>query len=135
MSGAALRKALMLVGREFHGLHVSAPNAFQPFTECEHPICKEASNALAATEETPLVGPREMTANEMLRHVVASLRGYPNHGGDIEVMVEVDRIVTEALAARREPGPSAEHRKLTAQLEEIQRQYLATMTVLGFRSD
>jgi hypothetical protein len=36
------------------------------------------------------------SANEMLRMVVGSLQDYPNHGGDIRVMKEVDRIEREA---------------------------------------
>ena len=43
-----------------------------------------------------------MTANEMLQHVVGSLRGYPNAGGDIQVMTEVDRIVSERTNKLRE---------------------------------
>jgi hypothetical protein len=38
-----------------------------------------------------------MSANDMLRHVVGSLRGYPNAGGDKEVMGEVERIEHEAF--------------------------------------
>jgi hypothetical protein len=36
-------------------------------------------------------------ANWMLEAIVGSLRGYPDLGGDIRVMEEVDRIVREAL--------------------------------------
>jgi hypothetical protein len=38
----------------------------------------------------------DLTAHEMLRMVIASLIGYPNQGGDIEVMHEVQRIEREA---------------------------------------
>lgn len=33
----------------------------------------------------------------MLEVIVGSLRGYPDCGGDIQVMTEVERIVAEAL--------------------------------------
>lgn len=36
-----------------------------------------------------------MTGNEMLESIRASLRGYPNCGGDVEVINEVERIVAE----------------------------------------
>jgi hypothetical protein len=38
---------------------------------------------------------------EMLRMVVGSLKGYPNAGGDIEVMTEVERIRRDAVAEER----------------------------------
>lgn len=41
----------------------------------------------------------EMSPNDMLRHVVGSLRMYPNGGGDTEVMAEVDRLIKEERAA------------------------------------
>jgi len=42
---------------------------------------------------------RPLTGAEMLDMILASLRGYPNAGGDVEVMTEVDRIVTEEVNA------------------------------------
>jgi hypothetical protein len=41
---------------------------------------------------------RDRAAGEMLDRVRASLREYPNGGGDIEIMREVERIVNEATA-------------------------------------
>src|SRR5579862_9221202 len=46
----------------------------------------------------------EMGATDMLRHVVGSLRMYPDGGGDVGVMTEVDRIRQEA----REQGRQAQ---------------------------
>lgn len=40
----------------------------------------------------------EMTANQMLDMIRGSLRGYPNSGGDIEVMAEIERIEKEAYS-------------------------------------
>lgn len=42
---------------------------------------------------------KEELANQMLESVRASLRDYPNAGGDVEVMREVERIKTEAVRA------------------------------------
>lgn len=39
-----------------------------------------------------------MTAEEMLESIRGSLRGYPDLGGDIEVMKEVERIEKAAYA-------------------------------------
>lgn len=40
---------------------------------------------------------KPMTADDMLRNIISSLKEYPHGGGDIEVMREVDRIVDEAV--------------------------------------
>jgi hypothetical protein len=42
-----------------------------------------------------------ISSTDMLNMVVGSLRGYPNAGGDIEVMKEVERIVREAVEEER----------------------------------
>jgi hypothetical protein len=125
MGGAALRKALMLVGREFHGLHVSAPYAFQPFTECEHPICKEASNALAATEETTLVGPRYRIGpctccSPGSGNVEIFCGDRPTHWStsDKALVESVCELLNIELVARREPGPGAEIEKLKLELKD-----------------
>lgn len=101
-----VRKALMLVGREFHGLHASAPYAFQPFIECEHPICKEASNALAATEETPLVGPpSELHLTAIARQLEVDLVPLILGCQDKTAFRNtIDAAIRRA--ARREPGPT-----------------------------
>lgn len=45
-------------------------------------------------------------ANWMLEQVIASLKMYPNGGGDIRVMAEVERIVKESALASPAPlGP------------------------------
>ena len=41
-------------------------------------------------------------ANWMLESITGSLRGYPDHGGDIGVMTEVERIIGERTKALRE---------------------------------
>jgi hypothetical protein len=42
----------------------------------------------------------DMSANQMLDAVVASLQMYPHGGGDIRVMAEVDRIVDRIVAEK-----------------------------------
>ena len=53
---------------------------------------------LAALLESFRAETEERAANRMLDMVVSSLKGYPNHGGDIGVMAEVERIEKDARA-------------------------------------
>jgi hypothetical protein len=55
-------------------------------------------------------------ANDMLRHVVGSLRAYPNGGGDKELMAEVERI-EQAAYQRGAASQSAEAQDRGHELE------------------
>jgi hypothetical protein len=66
-------------------------------------VCAE----LAARNRELRTQARDEGANWMLDSIRASLQGYPNCGGDIEVMAEVDKIVRKAQEQMRERAARA----------------------------
>lgn len=67
---------------------------------CTTPPVQPGTSDLADAIKA-LAGVRYEAQNETLRSVVASLRAYPVGGGDVEIMAQVDRLLSERETAVR----------------------------------
>lgn len=91
MSNEQMVKVLELARDELHEMMLAQKHHTQP----RNPEITKAAYDAVSTVLLDIRG-EKFTAEDMLRHVIGSLKLYPNGGGDAGVMAEVDRIVKEA---------------------------------------
>jgi hypothetical protein len=83
---------------------VAAPQPSATAREVAHKILgngltSKAYDDVAVIIESFSAREHETGANWMLDNIRASVRGYPDHGGDIEVMQQIERIIARSVAA------------------------------------
>jgi hypothetical protein len=92
----------------------------RPVCQCHNEIdakaIVDAMNGESAIRE--LIAQAEQKGwTDCLRHVQASLEGYPNHGGDVEVMKVVSNLIAQATAEALEAA--AQHQPMVAIEERV----------------
>ena len=100
----SLAERARAVAGECKRIHLNkGANCLKVHAEIPCSCCQRYKRILAFAEEVRTEG-----ANWMLDSIRASLEGYPNHGGDIVVMKEVDRLREEVRRETLEEEAAAE---------------------------